>query len=75
MYRKTAPQHSVALLCIYWFKSGEQVVVTGKVMCERVYPCRGITHSTGGEMSNLIFRGEDLLLGDHGQPNQTLGGG
>lgn len=24
-------------------------------------------------MSNLIFRGEDLLLGDHGQPNQTLG--
>lgn len=36
-------------------------------------PCRGITHSMGGEMSNLIFRGEDLLLGDHGQPNQTLG--
>lgn len=26
-------------------------------------------------MSNLIFRGEDLLLGDHGQPNQTLGRG
>lgn len=24
-------------------------------------------------MNNLSFRGEDLLLGDHGQPNQTLG--
>lgn len=35
----------------------------------------GITHSTGGEISNLIFRGEDLLLGDHGQSNQTLGRG
>lgn len=45
-------------------------------MCEREdIRAGGITHSTGGEMSNLIFRGEDLLLGDHGQPNQTLGRG
>lgn len=35
----------------------------------------GKAHSTGGKIRNLIVRGEDLLLGDHGQPNQTLGGG
>lgn len=33
-----------------------------------------MTH-TKGEIGNLIFRGEDLLLGDHGQPYQTLGKG
>lgn len=49
--------------------------MTGKPMCERGFPCMGITHSTGGEISNLILRGEDLLLGDHGQSNQTLGRG
>lgn len=32
-------------------------------------------HSAEGEIRNLIVRGEDLLLGDHGQPNQTLGKG
>lgn len=53
-------------------RTGDKVVVTSKIMLENIYPCRGITHSTGGEMSNLIFRGEDLLLGDHGQPYQTL---
>lgn len=39
------------------------------------FPCSGMTHSAEGEIGNLIFRGEDLLLGDHGQPYQTLGKG
>lgn len=43
--------------------------------CERGnFPCSGMTHAKG-EIGNLIFRGEDLLLGDHGQPYQTLGKG
>lgn len=36
---------------------------------------RSMAHSAEGEIKNLIVRGEDLLLGDHGQPNQTLGKG
>ena len=36
---------------------------------------RSMAHSAEGEIRNLIVRGEDLLLGDHGQPNQTLGKG
>lgn len=44
-------------------------------VCEGEYPCRSMTHSTDREIRNLIVRGEDLLLGDHGQPNQTLGSG
>lgn len=74
---KTGLHYYLPMLCIL-YKSREQrdyLVVTSKIMWERVYPCRGITHSTGGEMRNLIVWGEDLLLGDHGQSNQTLGRG